>query len=102
MPNPWVADRENPVTGRIIVKIGKEPEKVHEIPATATSFALEADGVARAIVEGRCEPDAPAMTWADSLGAREILERLKPFEALGKRFEPTPVRPQLLSSPVIL
>ena len=27
--------------------------------------------------------------WADQLGAEAILERLKPFESLGKRFEPT-------------
>ncbi len=27
--------------------------------------------------------------WADQVGAEAILERLKPFESLGKRFEPT-------------
>ncbi len=27
--------------------------------------------------------------WADSLGARQVVELLKPFEQLGKRFQPT-------------
>jgi 3-hydroxyacyl-CoA dehydrogenase/enoyl-CoA hydratase/3-hydroxybutyryl-CoA epimerase/3-hydroxyacyl-CoA dehydrogenase/enoyl-CoA hydratase/3-hydroxybutyryl-CoA epimerase/enoyl-CoA isomerase len=29
--------------------------------------------------------------WADSIGAATLLEKLKPYEALGKRFEPTGV-----------
>jgi 3-hydroxyacyl-CoA dehydrogenase/enoyl-CoA hydratase/3-hydroxybutyryl-CoA epimerase/3-hydroxyacyl-CoA dehydrogenase/enoyl-CoA hydratase/3-hydroxybutyryl-CoA epimerase/enoyl-CoA isomerase len=29
------------------------------------------------------------MFWADSVGAAKIAEMLKPFEALGERFEPT-------------
>jgi predicted dehydrogenase/aryl-alcohol dehydrogenase-like predicted oxidoreductase len=71
--NPWVADRQNAVTGKIIVKNGGE-QTVHEIPATATSFALEADGVAKAISSGKCEPDSPAMTWKDTLGNLAALD----------------------------
>jgi 3-hydroxyacyl-CoA dehydrogenase/enoyl-CoA hydratase/3-hydroxybutyryl-CoA epimerase/3-hydroxyacyl-CoA dehydrogenase/enoyl-CoA hydratase/3-hydroxybutyryl-CoA epimerase/enoyl-CoA isomerase len=31
------------------------------------------------------------LRWADSLGAAKVLEMLRPFEELGKRFEPTDV-----------
>ncbi len=73
LPNPWVNDRENAATGRIIVTSGGEPRE-YEIPAPATSFALEADGVARALAAGRCEPEPPAMTWDDSLGNLAALD----------------------------
>ncbi|HSH08777.1 MAG TPA: Gfo/Idh/MocA family oxidoreductase, partial [Oceanipulchritudo sp.] len=39
VPDPWVADRVNPVLGQIIVTRGSET-KIHEIAASATSFAL--------------------------------------------------------------
>jgi predicted dehydrogenase/aryl-alcohol dehydrogenase-like predicted oxidoreductase len=73
VPDPWTADRVNPVTGRIRVTRGKETQE-HEIPATITSFALEADGVANAIAAGRCEPEPPAMTWDDTLGNLAVLD----------------------------
>ncbi|MGC9452791.1 MAG: aldo/keto reductase [Oceanipulchritudo sp.] len=73
VPNPWVANREKAVAGKIIMKTGGEPQ-VLEIPATATSFSLEADGVARAVAAGRCEPDPPAMTWKDTLGNLATLD----------------------------
>ena len=84
VPNPWVADRQNPVTGRIIVTVKGEKTE-HECPADATSFALEADVVGRAVAAGRLEPDAPAMTWADTLGNLATLDQWR--DAVGVKYE---------------
>ena len=73
VPNPWVADRVNAVDGRIIQKNGKD-SVVHEVPASATSFAMEADGVAAAIADGRVEPVSPAMTHTDTLGNLAVMD----------------------------
>jgi 3-hydroxyacyl-CoA dehydrogenase len=35
------------------------------------------------------------LRWADSLGAAKVLEMLKPYQKLGKRFEPSPMLEQL-------
>lgn len=74
VPNPWAADRRRPVTGKIIVESGGKRVE-HECPATVTTYALEADVVGRAIAAGKQEADAPAMTWADSLGNLAVLDR---------------------------
>jgi hypothetical protein len=29
--------------------------------------------------------------WADTIGAKQIVELLKPYEPLGPRFQPTPM-----------
>lgn len=73
VPNPWAAEREKGVSGKVIQTTGKEPIE-HEIPADVTSFALEADGVGRAIAAGHCEPEPPAMTWQDTLGNMAVLD----------------------------
>jgi predicted dehydrogenase/aryl-alcohol dehydrogenase-like predicted oxidoreductase len=73
VPDPWAANREEGVCGEIIQETGNE-EIVHSVPAGATSFALEADGVARAIAAGCCEPEPPAMTWDDTLGNMAVLD----------------------------
>ena len=36
--------------------------------------------------------------WADQLGAKQILEKLKPYASLGKRFEPTKLLTKVASS----
>jgi aryl-alcohol dehydrogenase-like predicted oxidoreductase len=73
VPNPWVADRENAVAGKILLAAGGETREI-EVPAPATSFALEADAVARAVAAGRCEPEAPGMSWDDTLGNLAALD----------------------------
>lgn len=73
LPDPWTADRANPVTGRIVLIRNGKTEEI-EVPASLTSFAMEADGVAEAIFAGRCEPVHPAMTWDDSIGNMAVLD----------------------------
>jgi 3-hydroxyacyl-CoA dehydrogenase/enoyl-CoA hydratase/carnithine racemase len=36
--------------------------------------------------------------WADTLGAKKVLEMLKPFESLGERWKPTPMLEEMASS----
>ncbi len=38
------------------------------------------------------------MFWADTLGANQVLETLKPYESLGKRYQPTAQMKELASS----
>ncbi|NDV61232.1 Gfo/Idh/MocA family oxidoreductase [Puniceicoccales bacterium CK1056] len=73
LPNPFAYNRTRSDTGKIVVKT-HDSEIIYEIPASSTSFTLEADGVARAITSSRQEPDPPAMTWADSMGNLAVLE----------------------------
>ena len=67
LPDPYVADRVNPSAGKIIVK-AKGKEQIIDIPCGVTTYALEADAAGRAIIAGKTEAAAPAMSWADSLG----------------------------------
>ncbi len=73
IPDPWVADREHPVNGRIQL-FREGDEQVIEIPCAKTSFTLEADMVAAAIAAGQREPSPPAMLWEDSLGNMATLD----------------------------
>jgi len=36
--------------------------------------------------------------WADTLGAKKILEMLKPYEEYGERYKPTPILEELAAS----
>ena len=69
LPNPWVADRVNPTTPKIIIHRNGQPEP-EEItcPADVTAFTLEVDVFGDAALAGRTQATAPAMSWADSLG----------------------------------
>jgi len=73
VPDPWVADRENPVIGEIHL-IREGDRKLIEVPNDKTSFTLEAEMVAAAIAAGQREPSPPAMTWEDSLGNMATLD----------------------------
>jgi predicted dehydrogenase len=68
VPVPW-----KPAQGQIILnRYGAESETL-EIPASADCYALEADVVARSI--GSQQAPYPCMTWQDSLGNMQALDR---------------------------
>ena len=73
MENPWAAHGHKPVDGLIELKKGNAVESI-KVPCHSTSYTLEAEAVAIAILAGKKEPDPPAMTWADSLGNLETLD----------------------------
>jgi predicted dehydrogenase/aryl-alcohol dehydrogenase-like predicted oxidoreductase len=68
VPNPWVANRDGSMPGKIIVNRRGEPSSEIVIDSPVISFAHEADVCGRAIRAGRLEAEAPAMTWEDTLG----------------------------------
>jgi predicted dehydrogenase/aryl-alcohol dehydrogenase-like predicted oxidoreductase len=84
--NPWVADRNNPSKGTIVIhKNGeKEPREI-TLEADNTSFGLEIDFAGRAILEGKTEAAYPAMTPADTLGNLKTIDRWR--ESMGLTYE---------------
>lgn len=67
MPVPW-----NPTQGRIILtRQGSDPREV-EVPSDAGCYTLEADVVARHLVDRQAP--YPCMTWEDSLGNMRALD----------------------------
>lgn len=68
VPDPFVCARSGAMNGRIIVRRRGQPEEVIELPSAVTSYAYEADVCGRAILAGKQQAEAPAMTWDDSLG----------------------------------
>ena len=76
VPNPWLCNRQGADTGRIIVHHqGTAAPKEITIPATVTSYTLEVDLAGRAILAGNVQAPAPAMTWDDTLGNLQTLDR---------------------------
>ncbi len=68
VPNPYLAAREGAMPGKLVVQRRGEAPREIELASPVTSFTLEADTVGRAIRAGRRQAEAPAMTWADTLG----------------------------------
>lgn len=66
--NPFVAAREGPMPGKIVVNRTGETSREIAINSPVTSFSLEADVCGHAIRAGRQQAEAPAMSWADTLG----------------------------------
>lgn len=74
LPNPWVAGRNEPERGEIIVhRKGSSPETVR-IDADRTSFSYEAAFFAENAAKGRSNPEPPAMSWEDTLGNMQALD----------------------------
>jgi predicted dehydrogenase/aryl-alcohol dehydrogenase-like predicted oxidoreductase len=75
VPNPWVANRTSPDTGKIIVHRQGEPEpKEIIIETNVTAFSLEVDVLGDAVFAGKKQAPSPAMSWADSLGNMRTLD----------------------------
>ncbi len=68
VPDPFVARREGAMPAKIIVNRKGEAPREIALDSPVTSFALEADVCGRAIRAKRQQADAPAMSWADTLG----------------------------------
>ncbi len=86
IPNPYVANRGAPDTGKIIVqKNGEKEPKEFVCEASNTSFGLEADVFGTAVLMGKKQAPAPAMTWADTLSNISTLDRWR--EAIGLTYE---------------
>ena len=75
LPDPWVPGRNaGPSDAALHVTVGDQT-RTEEIRRPEHLFAFEAELASRTIAEGRLEPEAPAMGWADSIGNAETLDR---------------------------
>ncbi len=68
LPDPYLTNRQGAMPGRIVVHRRGRPTQEIDIPSDITSFAHEADVCGRAILAGKQQAEAPAMTWRDTLG----------------------------------
>ncbi len=76
VPNPWQANRRAAEPGKLLLyRQGQSAPEEITVPADRTSFAYEADVVGRAIAAGQKQAPSPAMTWEDSLGNIQTLDR---------------------------
>ncbi len=74
LPNPWQMNRTTPEPARIIVHLKNTEPREIKIEASVTSFAYEADVFGNALLAGKRQAPAPAMTWDDSLGNLRTLD----------------------------
>lgn len=68
VPEPFVCSRSGAMNGRLVVRVRGQEERIVEIPSEVTSYVYEADACGRAILAGRPQAEAPAMSWDDTLG----------------------------------
>lgn len=96
VPNPWTADRQNGGKFAFQVRSKGKTEEV-AIETDRTAFSMEADLVAEAILAGKTQADAPAMSWGDSLGNLRTLDRWR--SALKQEYvAETPAGPNVTAS----
>lgn len=87
IPNPWLCDRNKPDIGKIAVhRNGKDAEEIID-PTEVTSFTLEADVFGDALLAGKKQATAPAMSWSDSLGNIRTLDAWRASVGLAYKSE---------------
>ncbi len=84
LPNPWVADRVNPPVSKIVITPSGKPAEEIEFKPEGTSFQFEIDVFGDAVLAGKQEASAPAMTWDDTLGNLQTLDRWR--ESIGLQY----------------
>ncbi|MCX6018014.1 MAG: aldo/keto reductase [Chloroflexi bacterium] len=82
--SPWVPSRHGGTTD-IVVQRNGGPRELHEVHTEDWIYGIEADAVATAVEEGQHEAASPAMSWADSLGNAQTLDRWR--SAIGLVYE---------------
>ena len=73
LPNPYVANRANFDTGKIVILRSGESPREEIVEAGCTSFAYEADAFAAGVEDGT--PPYPAQSIEDTLGNMRTLDR---------------------------
>jgi len=74
LPNPWAASRDQAPDSTIRLRRGKETEEIKPT-SDQSSFGYEVETASAAIRAGRQQPEAPAMTWDDTLGNLAALDQ---------------------------
>jgi len=78
-PSPWVVNRDAAESHLMVHRDGAEAERV-TIRSERSIYAYEADAVAAALAAH----ESPAMSWADTLGNMQTLDRWR--EQIGLRY----------------
>ena len=73
--NPWVPGRNvGPSDATLHITVGTE-KRTEELRDPRMLFAFEAEAVSRAIAAGLTQAPHPAVSWADSIGNNEVLDK---------------------------
>ncbi|MEM6852976.1 MAG: aldo/keto reductase [Planctomycetota bacterium] len=72
--DPWLNSRDHAEVGQIVLNLNGQDPSIIEVPADHNSFGYETKVAADAILAGKTEAEAPAMTWADSISQAETLD----------------------------
>ncbi|MEL7088441.1 MAG: aldo/keto reductase, partial [Planctomycetota bacterium] len=73
LPDPWLNSREDAEAGLIILENADGKQEI-KIASEHNGFGYETAVASRAILAGKTQADAPAMTWDDSLGQMKTLD----------------------------
>jgi len=86
LPDPYAASRGEARDGKILVftSASKEVEEI-TVEAPVTSYAYEADVCGRAILAGKTQPEAPAMSWQDSIDNAKVQDAWR--KEIGLQYE---------------
>lgn len=74
LPDPWLNSREGSETGKIILSPHGEDATTIKVEADHSGFGYETHVAADAILAGKNEADAPAMTWDDTVSQAQTLD----------------------------
>jgi predicted dehydrogenase len=72
--NPWMIDGANAEQGKIVLQRSDGETREIIVEAASTAFTYEADIAGDAILHGKTQAKAPAMSWNDSLGNMKTLD----------------------------
>ena len=73
--NPWVYDKESEFYESLIIVDTEKKKKIIDVKRPEHIFSFEIELANRTIIEKRNEVFPPAMTWDDTLGNIEVLDR---------------------------
>ena len=73
--NPWVYDKESGFYESLIIVDIEGKQKIIDVKRPEHIFSFEIELASRTIIEKKNEVFFPAMTWDDTLGNIEVLDR---------------------------
>jgi predicted dehydrogenase/aryl-alcohol dehydrogenase-like predicted oxidoreductase len=94
---PWMPGREGG-TNDIIVQRNGQPREIHAVATDGWLYGIEADTVAEAVAAGKRQADSPAMSWNDSIGNIQTLDRWR--QAIGLTYNREKADAPAMKTPV--
>jgi predicted dehydrogenase/aryl-alcohol dehydrogenase-like predicted oxidoreductase len=94
---PWMPGRQGG-TNDIIVQRNGQLREIHAVSTDEWLYGIEADTVAEALAAGKRQADSPAMSWNDSLGNIQTLDRWR--QAIGLTYNREKAEAPAMKTPV--